>query len=357
MLTATAPRVTQSSFGATKAGVEVRRFVVVGAGGLGLEVIEHGASIRCLCAPDRWGRLADVMLGYPDLLSYEADPFYLGAVVGRSAGRIRGGAFELDGVRHQLSRNGGEHHLHGGVHGFDKAVWRGEPFTSGSAAGVVLRHLSPDRDEGYPGTLEVSVTYTVTPGNVLSVDYRGVADLATPVSLTQHSYFNLAGEGSGDVLGHELTVFADRYTPLAPDLLPTGAIAPVEGTPLDFREAHLLGERIGSDHEQLRIAGGYDHNFVLGRGGLVPAARLVERGSGRTLEVHTTQPGMQLYTGNFLDGALPAKRGRRYRPRAGVCLETQHFPDAPNQPAFPSSILRPGEELRSRTEFRFGVLP
>jgi len=324
--------------------------------GITISVLEYGAIVQSIRVPDREGRVADVVLGYDTVAEYERDRFYLGAVVGRCAGRIGGAAFTLDGTRYALSPNDPPNHLHGGFRGFGKVTWHGEPFEDASGAGVVLEHTSPDGDEGYPGTLDVRVTCMLSREGVLSVEYHAVTDRPTPVNLTQHSYFNLAGEGSGDVLDHELTVHAQSFTPLDDRLLPTGEIVSVEGTPLDFRAPHRVGERIGVDDEQLRIAGGYDHNFVIDGepGALRPAARLADPASGRVLEVFTTEPGMQLYTGNFLDG-LAGKGGHRYGPRAGLCLETQHFPDSPNQPGFPSVVLRPGEAYRSRTEFRFSV--
>jgi aldose 1-epimerase len=346
-------------FGTTREGRAVQRFTLVGAQGLELEVLEYGGVIRSLRAPDRWGHAADVVLGYDALESYEDDRFYLGAVVGRSAGRIRGGRFTLDGERIELPVNDGEHHLHGGVRGFGKAVWRGTPFVDGETPGVTLEYLSPDGEEGYPGSLAVRITYTITPSNVLAIDYRAQTDRPTPVNLTQHSYLNLAGEGAGDVLGQELTVHADRFAPLGADLIPTGELAPVAGTPLDFRSLRRVGAGIDAPHEQLRIAGGYDHTYALRRteAGLSPAALLADPASGRVLEVFTTEPAMQLYSANFLDASVVGKQGHPYGPRAGLCLETQHFPDSPNQPAFPSTILRPGEVLRSRTELRFSRQP
>jgi aldose 1-epimerase len=320
-------------------------------------VLDYGGIVQSLCVPDRDGRLGDVVLGYDEVAGYERDRFYIGAAIGRVAGRIGGAAFTLDGERYALAANDGPNHLHGGPRGFDKVVWRARTFEDADRVGVVLEHLSPDGDEGYPGNLRARITYAVNDANVLSVDYHATTDRPTPVNLTQHAYFNLAGEGSGDVLKHELTVHAESYTPLDAGLLPTGQIAPVEGTPLDFRAPRRVGERIDAAHEQLRTAGGYDHNLVLdGADGAVrPAARLSDPASGRVMEVHTTEPGMQLYTGNFLDASILGKHGDRYGPRAGMCLETQHFPDSPNRPEFPSIILRPGEEFRSRTEFRFST--
>lgn len=347
------------AFGRTSDGQAVSRFTLQAVGGMRLEVLDYGAIVHALSVPDRHGRVADVVLGYEDLTGYEQDRFYVGAVIGRYANRIREGTFALDGKRYCLPTNDGSHHLHGGVRGFGKVVWRARPFEDAEMVGVVLEHTSRDGEEGYPGNLEVQITYAVSGSNVFSVDYRATSDRPTPVNLTQHSYFNLAGEGSGDVLGHELTIYADSFTPIDDSLLPTGTLAPVDGTPLDFRLAQRIGARIRASHEQLRLVAGYDHNFVLNRASaaLAPAARVVGPASGRVLEVFTTEPGMQFYSGNFLDASHPGKHGHRYHRHAGFCLETQHFPDSPNQPDFPSTILRPGDELRSRTEFRFPAEP
>jgi aldose 1-epimerase len=343
----------QRSFGRTREGGEVTCFTLDAGGGVAVDVLDYGAIVQAIRAPDRAGVAADVVLGYDTIEAYERDRFYLGAVVGRSAGRIAGAAFTLDGRPVRLTANDGANHLHGGARGFGKALWRARPFEDAAGVGVVLAHTSPDGDEGYPGTLDVRVTYTLSADNVLSVGYHAVTDRPTVVNLTQHSYFNLSG--MGDVLGHELEVRASAYTPLGTDLIPTGVLALVEGTPMDFRSPRRIGERIEADDVQLRLGVGYDHNFALdgAAGTLRTAARLADPISGRALEVATTEPGMQLYTGNYLDAA--GKGGRRYGPRAGVCLETQHYPDAPNQPDFPSTILRPDEELRSRTEFRFSA--
>jgi aldose 1-epimerase len=276
--------------------------------------------------------------------------------VGRYANRIAKGRFILDGRAYRLATNNGPNHLHGGVRGFDKMVWSGEPFRNDSGSGVILTLRSPNGDEAYPGTLRVQVTYTLTDRNELAVDYFATTDRATPLNLSQHSYFNLAGDGRGDVLEHLLFINADRYTPVDSTLIPTGELAPVAGTPFDFRTPTPIGARIGQDHLQLRHGGGYDHNFVLNRldEGLVHAVRVVEPLTGRTLDISTTEPGIQFYSGNFLDGSIRGKRGEIYGHRAGFCLETQHYPDSPNHPAFPSTILRPGEEYRSRTVFGYG---
>ena len=301
--------------------------------------------------------LGDVVLGCETLEEYQSQRAYLGCIVGRCAGRIRGGRFSLDGKTYQLATNHGPDHLHGGIKGFDRAVWEAVPFEDETGTGVMLRHTSADGDEGYPGTLTVQVRYTLTADDALIVDYDAEADVPTPVNLTQHSYFNLAG--GGDVLGHELTVNADCYTLIDETLIPTGEFAAVGGTPLDFRAPTALGARIARRHSQLDYAGGYDHNFVIRRDGpgLANAARVVEPLTGRTLEVSTTEPSVLLYTGNFLDGTIAGKGGRRYGKHAGFCLETQHFPDSPNQPAFLSIILRPDEKYQSQTVFKFGSSP
>lgn len=315
-------------FGRLPGGVPVDSYALANGRGLKLVAIAYGGIITSLEVPDRHGAAASVVLGFGALGNYLPNPGYLGAIVGRYANRIARGRVALDGTTYQLAIHDGPHHLHGGARGFDQVVWAGRPFESENSAGVVLEHTSPHGDQGYPGTVRVSVTYTLTAGNELIVDYRATTDRPTPLNLTQHSYFNLTGDRSRDIRDHLLTIAADRYTPVDAALIPTGELAPVAGTPFDFRTARPLG-------------GEYDINFVLDREGegLVHAARLVEPASGRTLDVSTTEPGIQLYTGN----------------RFGVALETQHFPDSPNRPEFPSTILRPGHEYRSRTVYAFGV--
>ena len=344
--------------GRTARGEDVERFALRGAGGAVMSVLSYGARIQSLLVPDREGALADVVLGYDDLAGYEGDQAYHGAVIGRYANRIRGASFTLDGATYRLAANDGRNHLHGGVRGFDKVVWEATPLEHGDTVGLMMRYVSPDGEEGYPGELLVQVTYTLSPANALGIEYRATCDRATPVNLTQHFYLNLAGEGSGDVLDHELTVDADLYTPLDEESLPTGDVESVAGTPVDFREARRIGERIDAEHPATRIPGGYDSNFVLRDDGSGPgwAARLVEPASGRAVDVLTTEPGMQLYSGNLL-GNHVGKGGRRYPGRSGLCLETQHFADSPNQPQFPSAILRPGEEWLSRTIYAFAVVP
>jgi aldose 1-epimerase len=325
--------------------------------GVEVRAMTYGAVLVSIRTPDRHGRVADVTLGFDSLDAYLARSRYFGAVVGRYGNRIARGRFTIDGRTYQLAINNGANHLHGGVHGFDKANWRGSAFERDGHTGVTFTHVSSDGDEGYPGRLTATVTYTLTPQDALVVDYTATSDKPTHLNLTQHAYFNLAGEGVGDILGHVLTIDADRYTPVDAGLIPTGELAPVDGTPFDFRRPVAIGARIDANHEQLRFGSGYDHNFVLNGGpGLRVAARVVEPTTGRTLEVATTEPGMQFYAGNHLAGSV-GKRGHIYDRRTGFCLETQHYPDSPNQPSFPSTLLRPGDTFTSTTVFTFGIAP
>jgi aldose 1-epimerase len=343
-------------------GTPVELYSFGNEGGVALRVSNYGGIIVSLHAPDRDGRLDDVVLGHDDVASYARSDAYFGALVGRVGNRIASGRFTLDGETYQLATNDGGNHLHGGVRGFDKVTWKAEPFRRPGGAGLVLAYTSEDGEEGYPGRLDARVTYTLTPLDELMVEYEATADRATLVNLTQHSYFNLAGAGRGDILEHELTIHASRYTPVDATLIPTGELAPVAGTPFDFRSPTPVGAHIDGPHAQLRYGSGYDHNWVLDRPDdatstgrpLAHAARLAEPTTGRVLDVHTTEPGLQLYSGNFLDGTMTGKEGRTYARRGGLCLETQHFPDSPNHPRFPSIELRPGRTYRSRTVFAFG---
>jgi len=352
-----APSVMRRHFGNLPDGREVYAFTLDNGRGIRLEAITYGGIIVTLQTPDRTGQPGDIVLGYDDLAGYLAETPYFGAIIGRYGNRIGNAEFALDGQRYRLAANNGPNHLHGGVMGFDKVLWAASPFARGDSIGVVFRYTSPDGEEGYPGDLAATVTYTLTADGSLVFDYQATTDKPTPVNLTQHSYFNLAGDGARDVLDHVLTARADSFTPVDSTLIPTGEIAPVEGTPFDFRAPTAIGARIGAADRQLEFGGGYDHNFVLSRGGdaLAHAAHVYEPTTGRTLDVYTTEPGLQFYSGNFLDGSLVGKSGHVYEHRYGFCLETQHFPDSPNQPAFPSTILRPGEEYRSRTVLKFGV--
>ena len=360
---ACASPVRRESFGTTRRGESVSLYTLKNPHGMELTVTNYGGIIVSLRVPDRGGKLDDVVLGYDSLADYERSSPYFGAIIGRYGNRIARGRFTLDGRAYTLATNNGPNHLHGGVRGFDKVVWEAAPFErrGGDSVGLVFRHTSPDGDEGYPGTLRATVTYTLTGKNELIFDYHATTDRATPVNLTQHSYFNLAGDGKGDILGHVVTINADRFTPVDSTLIPTGEIRSVAGTPFDFRTPTPIGARIEQNDQQLRYGPGYDHNFVLNKSGKqgepTLAARVLEPTSGRVMEIYTTEPGLQFYSGNFLDGTLRGKKGVVYKHRYGFAMETQHFPDSPNKPAFPSTILRPGEEYRSRTIYRFGVQP
>jgi len=361
-LVVAAMAVTQSAFGAMPDGTKVDLFTMTNAHGVEVRVITYGAAIVSITTPDRRGHLDDVVTGFETLDGYLTRSRYFGAIAGRYANRIANARFTLDGRSYELAANNGRNHLHGGRRGFDKVVWTGAPFERDGNTGVVLAYVSADGEEGYPGTLNVSVTYTLTPRDELIVDYGAATDKPTPINLTNHSYFNLAGDGHGDILQHLLTIDADRYTPTDDTQIPTGEIAPVAGTPFDFRTPTPVGARIDADHEQIRRGKGYDHNFVLNGwsaslSGERPrhAARLVDPSTGRTMDVATTEPGIQFYSGNNLDGSAVGKSGHVYARRTSLCLETQHFPDSPNHANFPSTILRPGEQYRSRTVFTFGV--
>lgn len=349
--------VSRGSFGKMPDGAAVEVYTLTNARGIEVRAITYGGIIQSLRVPDRSGRFDDVVLGFDGMAGYLAEHPFFGAIIGRYGNRIGNAQFTLDGRTYELAANDGPNHLHGGKRGFDKVLWKAEQTKGAAGPGVTFSRRSPDGEEGYPGNLNVRVTYTLTDKNELIVDYQATTDRPTPVNLTQHSYFNLAGQASGDILGHELMLDADRYTPVGQTLIPTGELASVEGTPFDFRQAAAIGARINQDHPQLKYGRGYDHNWVLNRkgGGLQLAARVHEPKTGRTLEISTTEPGIQFYAGNFLDGKLTGKAGAVYRHRTGFCLETQHFPDSPNKPQFPSTILKPGAEYRSQTIFTFGT--
>jgi aldose 1-epimerase len=358
--TETAPsRISSTAYGTTPEGEAVEAYTFSNANGVEVQAISLGGIITSLRVPDRTGALGNVVLGLGSLDAYLAGHPYFGAIIGRYGNRIEEGTFTLDGTEYALAVNNDPNHLHGGVKGFDKVIWAAEPFEREGASGVVFTYTSPGGEENYPGTLDVQVTYTLTDDNELIFDYEATTDAATPVNLTQHSYFNLAGDGRGDILSHELMLNADRFTPITETLIPTGELRPVEGTPFDFTEPTAIGARIDQDDEQLRFGLGYDHNFVLNREGegLQLAARVRENTSGRVMEVYTTEPGIQFYSGNFLDGTLANRVGGTYDYRTGFCLETQHFPDSPNQPGFPSTILRPGETYTTRTSYVFSTMP
>lgn len=353
-----------TSFGLCPDGREAGLFVLRNAGGSRAELTDYGATLVRLFVPDRAGRMADVVLGFDRVEDYVARSPYFGCVIGRVGNRIAHGRFSLGGREYRLALNntpgGIPCHLHGGLKAFDKARWSAEPFVRDGVEGVTFRHHSPDGEEGYPGNVAVTATYTLTADHALRIDYTATTDQPTPINLTNHSYFNLAGEGSGSIREHVVTLRARQFTPVNAGLIPLGHLAPVAGTPLDFTEPHAIGERIDDAHEQLQVAGGYDHNFVAdatSRERVEPAliATVRDPASGRVMDVLTTEPGVQFYTGNFLDGSFAAKNGHVYGHRHGFCLETQHFPDSPNQPAFPSVILPPGKTFRSSTLYRFSA--
>jgi len=358
--------VSQGGFGTLPDGRQVSVFTLTNANGIEIRVIDYGGIILSIMAPDRDGELGDIVLGYDDLGGYLDVTPYFGAVIGRYGNRIAGGRFTLDGTEHELATNDNTNHLHGGNVGYDKVLWSGTTFERVDGVGVTFVYESVAGEEGYPGTLNAEFDYFLSNDNELVIDYRATTNAPTPVNLTHHSYFNLAG--SGDILGHELTISADRYTPVDATLIPTGEWAPVAGTPFDFTTPTTIGARIGNDDEQLVRGLGYDHNFVLARDDegssvsadgtlslMVSAARVVDPASGRVLEVETTEPGLQFYSGNFLDGTITGKGGAVYEHRSGFCLESQHFPDSPNQSDFSPTILRPGEQYASRTIYRFAV--
>ncbi len=349
-------RIERKAWGTTPDGRTVELFTLSREGAPTVAITSHGAYIVSILTPDRDGQVADVTLGHADLAGYLGDGGYLGAVVGRYANRIARGTFRLGDQTYTLARNNGPNHLHGGPEGFHRKLWTPHLVTGPEGDALELTYVSADGEEGYPGTLTATVVYSLT-ADGLRIDYSATTDAPTILNLTNHAYFNLAGEGSGDILGHEMQIEADAFTPVDETLIPTGELRPVEGTPLDFREPVALGARIDDPYPQLQAGGGYDHNYVVrgAAGELRLAARVYEPKTGRVLEVLTTQPGMQLYTGNFLDGSIVGKSGKAYERRGGFCLETQHFPDSPNQAGFPTVALEPGEGYEESTVFRFSA--
>lgn len=355
-----APSIMRVPFGSVD-GLAVELVTLTNAHGIQVKLTNYGGIITALRTPDRSSHFDDIVLGYDSLAGYVRNSPYFGAIVGRYGNRIARGQFTLDGTTYHLAINNGPNALHGGLRGFDKRVWTATPFQRQDSVGVALEYTSPDGEEGYPGTLNARVTYTLTDDDKLIVDYYATTDKATPVNLTQHTYWNLVGGAKRDILAHRLTLNAGAITPVDSTLIPTGEITYVTGTPFDFRTATPIGARVEDRaNTQIRYGNGYDHNFVLDRAGiasgeLVRAAYVEEPSSGRTLEITTTESGVQFYSGNFLDGTITGKQGRVYAFRYGLALETQHYPDSPNHPNFPSTILRPGQEYRSRTIYKFGV--
>lgn len=349
--------VTRETFGQTPGGRRVHRFTLTNAQGMRMRVLTFGGVIQTLEVPDRDGRMRNVVLGFRRVRDYAADSDpYFGSLIGRYGNRIAGGRFTLGGRTYQLPLNDGPNSLHGGNRGFDDRVWRGKAVRRDGRVGVKLRLVSRDGDQGYPGTLRTVVTYWLLDSNAVRIGYRARTDAPTVVNLTQHSYFNLAGEGSGTTYDHELRIPAQRFTPVDSTLIPTGRLPRVAGTPFDFTVAKPIGQDIRQGNRQIVFGRGYDHNFVLNGGsGMHTAAEVYEPGSGRTLTIRTEEPGVQFYSGNFLDGTLVGYSGSVYRQGDGFALETQHFPDSPNQPRFPSTVLRPGQVYSTQTVWQFGA--
>jgi aldose 1-epimerase len=349
--------ITTKPYGTTADGVAVAEYTLANGAGMEVKIITYGGIITSIRVPGRDGRIENVVLGFASLREYETKSPYFGAITGRFANRIAEGKFTLDGVTHQLDINNGPNSLHGGLKGFDKQVWAARELDSQGEAALELTYHSPDGDQKFPGALDVKVVYTLSGANELHMDYSATTDKPTIVNLTNHSYFNLKGEGEGDICDHVVMLNASRYTPVNAALIPTGELAPVAGTPFDLRQPKPVAPGIRSDHPQIVMAKGYDHNWVLDRAdgdeSLILAARVQEPESGRVLEVLTTEPAIQFYAGNFLDASLYGPSGRAYRQGDGFCLETQHSPDSPNHPAFPSTVLRPGETYQTKTVFRF----
>ena len=356
-----APAVEKKPFGKLADGRPVMLYTLTGPKGLVVEIMDYGASIVRILTPDRTGKVGDVALGFSDFGDYEKKSPFFGSVVGRVANRIANARFALDSKTYTLAANnspgGVPCALHGGKIGFDKVIWQAESCEIAGLPAVRLHYLSKDGEEGYPGNLKVQVVYSMTPDNGLKIDYEATTDAPTPVNLSNHNYFNLKGEAGGSILDHALTLNASQYTPVNKGLIPSGGIKTVRGTPFDFTTAHRIGERIDAADEQLKFGGGYDHNFVIDRKGaaLELAATVFEPTTGRVLEVLTTEPGLQFYSGNFLDGTLVGKSGKPYVYRSAFVLETQHYPDSVNQPEFPSTVLRPGAAYKSSTVFRFST--
>ena len=353
----TAGQISEQPFGKTLDGRPVEVYTLRNKSGAEAKILNYGGLVISLKVPDRNGQLGDVVLGYDNLDGYLKETPYFGALIGRYGNRIAKGKFTLDGKQYTLATNNFPNALHGGIKGFDKVLWNGKILVSEAGPALELQYTSKDGEEGYPGNLSVTAVYTLTEDNALRLDYTAKTDKDTVVNLTQHSYFNLAGKG--DILNHEVMIPADKFTPVDSTLIPTGELKPVDGTPFDFRKPTAIGARINQDDQQLKFGGGYDHNWVINKtpGQLTVVARVYEPTTGRVLEVLSTEPGLQFYTGNFLDGKITGKGGWVYQFRNGFCMEPQHFPDSPNQPNFPSVVLKPGQVYKNTIIFRFAVQP
>jgi aldose 1-epimerase len=345
-------------FGTTPEGKAAELYVLTNKNGMEVSITNYGGTVTSIKVPDRGGKIGDVVLGYDTLEGYVADKVYFGVIVGRYCNRIGHAEFSIDGTKYTLAKNNGDNTLHGGIKGFNKALWEAKDVSKDGEPALELKYTSKDGEEGFPGNLTTTVMYTLTNKNELKIDYSATTDKKTVVNLTNHSYFNLAGPGSGDVLKTVLRIEADKFTPVDSGLIPTGELKSVQATPFDFRKATEIGARIDAEDEQLKLGKGYDHNFVLVKNkpnGLTLAARAEEPTTGRVLEVWTTEPGVQLYTGNFLDGSIHGKGGVAYAQRTAFCLETQHFPDSPNHPGFPTTLLSPGQRYHTTTIYKFSA--
>ena len=345
--------ITKQSFGKTADGQNVDLYTLRNVHGVEAKITNYGGIVTSLKVPDRRGKFDDVVLGFNDLDSYLKGHPYFGAIIGRYGNRIAKGHFTLNGVEYKLAVNNGENTLHGGIKGFDKVVWTAQDSKTRLGPSIALTYLSKDGEEGYPGNLNVKVVYTLTNNNELRIDYTATTDKDTVTNLTHHSYFNLAGEGNGDILNHQVLINATRFLPTDAGSIPTGELRSVTGTPFNFRKMMTIGARINEDEEQLKLGNGYDHNWIINGRGMRLAAQAYEPTSGRRMQVWTTEPGLQFYTGNFLDGTLTGKSGKVYPRRSGFCFETQHYPDSPNHPAFPTTTLKKGATYRSTTIYKF----
>lgn len=352
-----AASISETSFGSLPDGTPLKLFKLRNASGIEADITNYGGIITSLRTPDRNGNLEDIVLGYDSLAGYLKAPSFFGALVGRYGNRIANGKFKLEGKTYTLVQNNGKNHLHGGTKGFDKVVWTPEASSTADSATLKLSYLSKDMEEGYPGNLQVTVTYTLTNDNELKIHYEATTDKPTVVNLTNHSYFNLTGNTRRDILDHTLTLNASKYIPVDDGLIPTGKIEPVKGTPFDFTQPATIGSRINDNHQQIKIGRGYDHCYVFDKapGSYGHVATLYDSASGRQMDMFTSEPGTQLYSGNFLDGSITGKFNTVYAKRYAVCLETQHFPDSPNQPSFPSVVLKPGEVYKTRTTYQFSA--